>query len=104
MAAQQSFFSQTKQQWIEMARNAARELLSMGGTITIEEVLSKAPRPVWLHVNSTGAVFQHPDFVAVGYTIAKKPSSNGRVIRKWALKNPVVPQKWVSREEVDNGR
>lgn len=103
MATQQSFFSQTKQQWIEMAREAARELLGQGGTITIEEVLQRAPRPVWVHRNSTGSVFQHPDFVAVGYTVAKKPSSNGRVIRKWALKNP-VPQKWVSRMEAEDTR
>jgi hypothetical protein len=103
MATQQSFFQLTKNQWIEMARQTARELLGNGGTITIEEVLARTPRPAWIHRNSTGSVFQHHDFKAVGYTQAKKASSNRRVIRLWSLRQP-VPQKWVPRMEIDNGR
>lgn len=78
-------FNQSRQQWLEGARLVARKLLRHRHKITIEDVLELYPRPKYLHRNTTGGVFQTDMFHAVGYTLARKPSSNGRVIRWWTL-------------------
>lgn len=81
----QSLFNQTAQQWVEGARLVGRKLLRTRHKITIEDVLEVWPRPSYLHRNTTGKVFQSHMFHAIGYTRARKPSSNGRVIRWWTL-------------------
>lgn len=81
----QDLFSITRDDWLEGARVTARRLLRERMKITIEDVLDVFPRPKYLHRNITGSVFQHEAFQAIGYTNAKKPSSNGRVIRFWSL-------------------
>lgn len=82
----QDLFKNTKQQWVDECRMVARKLLKVRNTITIENVLKECPRPKYLKPNATGGIFQHEDFTAVGYTMARKPSSHGRVIRVWSLK------------------
>lgn len=78
-------FAQSKEQWLAEARQTARELLRTREEITIEDILEKCPRPAYIHRNSTGSVFLHKDFVVVGFTRAKKHSSNGRIICVWGL-------------------
>lgn len=82
-----SLFSQGKEQWLTEARDAARKLLKSRQTITIEDVLEVCPKPAYLHRNTIGSVLRHTDFKVVGYTLAKKPSSNSRLIRLWGLRN-----------------
>lgn len=78
-------FNQSREQWLEGARNAARKLLRRRHRITIEDVLEVYPRPRYLHRNTTGSVFKNEMFRPLGYTLARKPSSHKRVIRIWTL-------------------
>lgn len=92
-------FKDAKVEWLDKARAAARKLLERREYITAEDVTAMCPLPRYLHRNTIGKILQHGDFVAVGFTIARRPSSNGRTIRKWALKNPPVPVKhWYGGE------
>jgi hypothetical protein len=96
-------FKQPKIAWLEKARAEARKLLERKEYITSEEVTEVCPLPRYLHRNTIGGIFQHPDFQVVGVTFARRPSSNSRLIRKWALRNPVVPRKAFSNVEYDRG-
>jgi hypothetical protein len=81
-----SLFEQTKESWLEEARGVARKLLASKPYITIDDVTAECPLPGYLHKNSIGGVFQTKDFRVVGYGLSTKPSRNGGLIRKWALK------------------
>ncbi len=81
-------FKQPKQAYLDEARAVARKLLARRDYITSEDVTALCPLPRYLHKNLIGHIMQHPDFEAVGYAPARRPSSNGRVIRKWTLTNP----------------
>lgn len=80
-------FSNARTIWIEGARVVARKLLRKKRFITIEDILALHPRPKYIHRNTTGQIFKSNKFRAIGYTRAKKPSSHGRVIRMWELKD-----------------
>lgn len=95
-------FKQPKMAWTEEARNEARKLLEHREYITSEDVTAVCPLPRYLHPNTIGGVFRHADFQMVGVTLARRPSSNKRLIRKWALKNPVL-RKSFSGVEYDRG-
>jgi len=101
--AQQGIFTQPKAAWLEEARATARHLLQEREWITAESVVALCPLPRYLHRNSIGGIFQHSDFQVMGYTFAKRPSSNGRMIRKWGLRNPPEPRKWKTPVEADSG-
>lgn len=96
-------FRDAKTEWLDKARIAARELLQRHEYITSEDVTAVCPLPRYLHRNTIGKVMQHADFLAVGYTTARRPSSNGRVIRKWTLKNPPIPVRSSRGVEFDHG-
>lgn len=96
-------FKSNKLEWCDKARAAARKLLENTEYITIEQVTEVCPLPRYLSRNTIGGVFQHPDFQVVGYTLARRPSSNSRLIRKWALKHPPVPTKSFRGVEYDRG-
>lgn len=96
-------FADPKAAWLEKARGEARKLLERKEYITSEEVTAVCPLPRYLHRNTIGGIFHHPDFQVVGYTMARRPSSNGRLIRKWALVRQPVPHKLFSRMEFDRG-
>lgn len=81
----QDLFRNTRQEWLDECRIIARNLLKTRQTITIEDVLKECPRPKYLRPNIVGSVFHDKDFVPVGYTMARKPSSHSRVIRVWSL-------------------
>lgn len=95
-------FRQSKTAWMEEARREARRLLAHREYITSEDVTAICPLPRYLHPNITGGVFKHTDFQMVGVTLARRPSSNKRLIRKWALKNPTL-RKSFSGVEYDRG-
>jgi hypothetical protein len=97
-------FKDAKADWLSKARAEARLLLGHREYITSEDVTARCPLPRYIHRNHIGSVFKHPDFQSVGYTLAKRPSSNSRVIRLWALRETPVPQKSVPRVEYDAGR
>ncbi|HSW91468.1 MAG TPA: hypothetical protein VLG09_02385 [Candidatus Saccharimonadales bacterium] len=81
----QDLFNKSRTDWLDGARHVARKLLRQRHKITIEDVLAIYPRPKYLHRNTTGHVFRTEMFHAVGYTLARKPSSHHRVIRWWTL-------------------
>lgn len=97
-------FKPAKQEYLEKARAKARKLLERREFITIDDVREACPFPAYLHHNLLGQVFKTDDFQFVGITQARRKSSKGRWIMKWSLKNPPVPQRWVSKMEVDDGR
>lgn len=78
-------FQDTKQRWLDEARQTARKIIATRGKATIEDVLENCPRPTYLHRNVTGSVFQHEDFTALGYEPSRRKVSHGRVIRVWGL-------------------
>lgn len=100
----QDLFKDVKTTWLEKARSEARKLLERREYVTSEDVTFVCPLPRYLHHNSIGAIFQHTDFQMVGTTLARRPSSHGRLIRKWALKNPPVPTRSWHGTEFDTGR
>lgn len=98
-------FGPVKDDWVVKSRKIARDLLRTRQTITSEDITLRNPLPSYLHPNTIGRIFRdQPEFEAVGYTIARRPSSHGRPIRLWALKNPTEPPRRVHvRGEYDNG-
>lgn len=82
----QDLFQMSREDWVEGARLMARHLLETRRTITSEDVTLAWPLPKYLHPNTIGQIFKENSmFHAVGYTKAKRPTSNGRVIRIWTL-------------------
>lgn len=86
----QDLFRRSKQEWLEEARETARQLLKKRYSITIEDVLRETPRPQYISPKAIGGVFQHPDFVAVAFVFSKRAISHSRVIRAWKLKEDHV--------------
>lgn len=84
----QDLFSKTKQEWLEGARDKARELLLTKPCVTIEDVLEVYPRPNYLHRNITGSVFKDSDFQPIGHKASHRSVSHGRYIRTWVLRDP----------------
>lgn len=82
----QDLFNMSREEWLDGARVRARHLLRNRSTITSEDITRDYPLPKYLHHNTIGHILKENDtFHAVGYTRAKRPSSNGRVIRVWTL-------------------
>lgn len=79
-------FNRTRADWLDDCRVTARKLLQKELCITVEDVLKICPRPRYLRPNITGSIFKHDDFMPIGYTLSRKPSSHSRVIRKWTLR------------------
>lgn len=100
--ASRDIFAQSKTDWLDKARHTARKLLETRSSITSENVTALCPLPKYLHVNLIGNLFKHPDFVAIGYSLAKRPTSNGRLIRLWALKHPPEPRRWKTPVEAED--
>lgn len=91
MAKMNDLFARERQDWIEDCRSAARKLLTVRESVTIEDVLKICPRPKYIHKNVTGSVFKDTGFVMCGWTKAMKASSNGRWIMKWKLNEEPIP-------------
>lgn len=85
MKTMNDLFKQEKERWLEGARAVARELLMKNNSVTIVDVLNKYPRPQWVHQNTTGQVFKHPDFRACGTEKSNSPKAKGRIICRWTL-------------------
>lgn len=102
----QDLFRTTREEYLMQARQAARRHLDIYDTVTILDVLSACPYPAYLGKSKSilGKVFQTGTFAPVGYTRSTDPKAKRHIIRVWALKHPPLPEKWVSRMEVDDGR
>lgn len=79
-------FTKGRQEWLDEARETARNLLKKSKFITVEDVLKKCPRPQYIHKNTVGSIFKDDDFVAVGWRRSARPLMNGRQVRVWTLK------------------
>lgn len=98
-------FTTNKTEWLAKARSVAKDLLKQYDWITSEEVTALCPLPRYLSRNTIGHIFMNQsEFQMVGTTPAQRPSSNGRRICKWALKNPQRVEKWAPTIEADEGR
>jgi hypothetical protein len=97
-------FKTAKQDYLVKARIVARKLLERREYVTIDDVREACPLPSYLHRNLLGSVFQTDDFQFVGYARARRKTSNGREVKKWALKHPPLPEKWVSHAEREDTR
>lgn len=82
----QDLFGQSREAWLESARNQARKLLAEKPYITIEDVLENCPRPTYVHRNVTGNVFNE-EFKPVGFAKSRRTVSKGRWIRQWSSNN-----------------
>lgn len=78
-------FKSEREEWVEECRQAARQLLSHRETVTIEDVTAVCTRPSYVHMNTAGQVFKHPDFQFAGFTKAKRTTAKGRWIMRWKL-------------------
>jgi hypothetical protein len=87
----QDLFQQQKKEWLEDCRTVARKLLATRTEITIEDVLRETPRPSYIHKNTTGQVFKHPDFKMCGIARSNRSVSKGRWVMKWTLNAEAFP-------------
>lgn len=78
--------SENHEMWLSWARKLARNWAKAHGTVSINEVRVLVEPPEGCHPNIWGAVFRHPDFVAVGYCQAVHASAHARVVRVYKLK------------------
>jgi hypothetical protein len=85
MSSVKDLFQKERDAWLDLARSEARKLLRYRDRITIEDVLEKAPRPEYIHPNTTGNVFRVDDFKPVGWLASRRVSMNGRPVRVWTL-------------------
>jgi hypothetical protein len=99
MKTARDLFQLERLEWIEDCRSTAKNLLQTRENITIEDVLEVCPRPSYIHRNVTGQIFKDNDFISVGYVPARKPSSNGRVIRLWGLREYKFPSRRLELRE-----
>lgn len=84
-------FAKERQQWIDDCQATARKLLTHREEITVEDVLAECPRPKYIHRNTTGQVFKHPDFRMTGFTKSRRTISKGRWIMKWGFAEDRFP-------------
>lgn len=69
--------------YLEHAREVARELGRSMAVVTIDDVSEAAPTPEHLDGRILGAVFTKPDWEAVGYTRTRKPTAHRGIRRTW---------------------
>lgn len=94
-------FKHERQAYLDSARVAARRLLTTRSEITIADVSKIVPRPKYLHVNTTGRVFMHPDFKLLGHVKSPARLAHSRYIGRWTLSDDarhVLNNRRVSRE------
>lgn len=80
-------FKVQKIEWLEKARQTAKDLLKTRDKITIEDVLEVCPLPKFLHRNTIGAVFTRQEFDSVGIVYSRRKSSHRRLIRQWSIRD-----------------
>ena len=69
--------------WVEQARSAAKSIVILEGSATIDDVYDAIGPPP--SANMAGGVFR-TGFVLVGYTTSSKPEGHGNKIGKWRLR------------------
>lgn len=83
--------SYANEDFIEVMREAARELMNQKTWITMDDVR------VWAeehgieptHPNAWGAIFRHRDFEPCGFRNSEQPQRHGAMIRVWRMGDPM---------------
>ena len=78
--------SDNNQRFLAVARDTAKRICAVKGTVTMDEVREVCP---WepLHPNAWGSVFRGPDWVFTGeYVQSKAVSRRGGMQRVWRLR------------------
>ena len=74
--------------YLSLARDAARKLLSERDSITINDVRAVCPPPSDIDPRVMGAVFRHADFEATGeFVLSSRTTCHRRPIQKSKLTN-----------------
>lgn len=74
--------------YLTLARDAARKLLSERPSITINDVREVCPPPADIDPRVMGAVFRHADFEATGeFVLSSRTTCHRRPIQRFALTN-----------------
>ena len=74
--------------YLSLARDAARKLLSERDSITINDVRDICPPPSDIDPRVMGAVFRHADFEATGeFVLSSRNTCHRRPIQKFKLTN-----------------
>ena len=74
--------------YLTLARDAARKLLSERDSITINDVRAVCPPPSDIDPRVMGAVFRHADFEATGeFVLSSRTTCHRRPIQKFRFTN-----------------
>jgi hypothetical protein len=75
--------------YVARARKAARELSTVRGCITIDDVWDVCPVPPGIDPRVLGAVFKgsHEQWEAAGYQRSRRKVNHGRPVAVWRLRN-----------------
>ena len=69
--------------WLEEARTVARGIIAEQGQVTSDEILARIGKPIGVHHNLIGTIFQTPEFRRVGFCQTKRPEGHARMIGVW---------------------
>lgn len=76
-----------RNEWLEAARDVARQLGADGKETTIDMVRAKLPPPADVDPRVMGAVFTRKEWICTGYTKSFRQASHGRPVGKFILKS-----------------
>ena len=86
-AAAHAHFEEVAKDWLREARACARRQCELTGSVTSDDVREAIGEPPeGIHRNVWGAIWSTGEFKVIGWMHSKRPSSNGRAIRRWALR------------------
>ena len=85
--AAHAHFEEIARGWLAEARAYARRQCELTGSVTIDDVRTAVGElPEGIHHNAYGAVFASDEFYPIGFMASKRPSNNGRMVRRWTVR------------------
>lgn len=82
----QDLLEQTRYEYLNVARDAARRLLETRQSITINDVREVCPPPSMIDPRVMGAVLRHRDFELTGeFVLSSRKACHARPIRRFRL-------------------
>ena len=85
--AAHAHFEEIARGWLAKARNYARHHCEAHGSVTSDDIREAiGEQPEGISRNVWGAIWSTGEWEVVGWTHSKRPSSNGRAIRRWTLR------------------
>lgn len=85
--AAHSHFEEIARDWLADARAHARLYCERHGSVTSDDVREGiGEQPEGISPNVWGTIFVDGSFKPIGHVHSKRPSSNGRMIRRWVLR------------------